>query len=121
MSVKVEAATVEDILLFARDMAAPTLRAWAGKEDGETIALFGLARGQDGRWEAFFNITDRARPYKVLIGIAGRAMMREARKMGLRYVYAVPDENEPTAVEWLTSLGFEPDPRSGTLMRWKNG
>lgn len=119
MSVSIEPATPEDIALFARDGQYPTMRVWAGKEDGKTAALFGLARDPDGRWYAFFNITDTARPYKIAIGLMGRVVMREAKKMGLRYVYAVPDENEPTALEWLTALGFEH--RAPKLMRWTNG
>jgi hypothetical protein len=119
MSARVEPATEDDIRLFARDNL-PTLRAWAGKVDGETVALFGLAR-EDGRWWVFFNITDEARPYKVTIAKAAKMLMAEARKMGLAYVYAVPDENEPMAVRWMLSLGFKPDQRSGSLMRWTNG
>lgn len=121
MSTSVEPATQEDIALFAYDRDTPTMKAWVGKEDGETIALFGLARESDGRWFAFFDITDRARSHKKQIVRTARMVMQEARNMGLRYVYAVPDDNEPLARKWMQRLGFEPDPRSGTLMRWKNG
>lgn len=121
MSVSIEPATPEDIKLFARDEGHPTLRAWVGKEDGETIALGGLAREADGRWYAFFDITDKARPHKKQIVRTAKMVMDEARIMGLRYVYAQPDENEPMAIRWMKSLGFDHDPRSGTLMRWTNG
>lgn len=119
MKVEVEPATVDDIRFFARDQQFPTMRAWAAREDGEPIALFGLSRGPDARWYAFLDITDAARPHKKTIVRTGKVLMDEARKMGLRYVYAQCDENEPLAARWLRSLGFEADPRSGVLMRWK--
>lgn len=99
----------------------PTMRAWVGKVEGEPIALFGLARGADARWYAFFDITDKARPHKKAIVRTGKMLMDEARKMGLRYVYAFPDPREPLAERWLQSLGFEFDPRSDARMRWTNG
>lgn len=116
----VEPATQEDIHAFAQDASAPTMKAWVGKVDGKPVALFGLARNMDGRWWAFFDITDEARPYKVTIVKTARTVMDEARKMGLRFVYAFPDPKEPMAVRWMERLGFERDPRSGLLMRWQN-
>ena len=116
----IEPATVEDIGKFSMGQGWPTLRAWVGKEGDEPIALFGFARGSDARWYAFFDITDKARPYKKTIVRTGKMLMDEARKMGLRYVYAEPDQDEALAVRWLRSLGFEIDPRSGVLMRWEN-
>lgn len=100
----------------------PSMKAWAGKVDGKPVALGGLARDAEGRWIAFFDITDEARAYKRAIVRTGRLVMQEARKMNLRFVYAMPDCEEPLALKWLGRLGFEPDPRSGgVLMRWKNG
>lgn len=98
----------------------PTMRAWVANVEGEAVALFGLARGADARWYAFFDITDKARPHKKTIVRTGKMLMEETRKMGLRYVYAKPDPEEKLAARWLRSLGFEVDPRSGALMRWKN-
>lgn len=121
MSVSIEPARQEDIKQFARDEGFPTLRAWVGRESGEAIALFGFARQPDGRWYAFFDITDKARRHKKQIVRTARMVMEEARKMGLRYVYAQPDPGESLAVRWMQSLGFDHDPRSGTLMRWTNG
>lgn len=116
----IEPATEDDIGKFSMGQGWPTLRAWVGKVEDEPIALFGLARGADARWYAFFDITDAARPFKKAIVRTGKMLMDEARKMGLPYVYAQADENEPLSVRWLRSLGFEIDPRSGILMRWKN-
>lgn len=119
MKVEIGPASPEDIAHFARgDGSWPTMRAWVAKEDGEPIALFGFSRNTDGRWAAFFDITDKARWHKKLIVKSGRMLMDEARKMGLRYVYARPDPEELLAERWLQSLGFE---RVGTLMRWTNG
>lgn len=96
------------------------MRAWVSKEEDEPIALFGLARGADARWYAFFDITDKARAHKKTIVRTGKMLMDEARKMGLQYVYAAPDPQEKLATRWLRSLGFEVDQRSCALMRWKN-
>lgn len=119
-SPSIEPATVDDIGKFSMGQGWPTLRAWVGKEGDEPIALFGLARGADARWYAFFDITDKARAHKKTIVRTGKMLMDEARKMGLQYVYAQADKNEPMAVRWMQSLGFELDPRSQILMRWKN-
>ncbi len=117
----VEPATVDDIRKFAGEDEYPTMKAWAGKVDGETVALGGLARDAEGRWIAFFDITDEARPHKKLIVKTGKMIMEQARQMKLRFVYAMPDCNEPLAIKWLGRLGFKKDIRSGVLMRWENG
>ncbi len=117
----VDPATLEDIQLFAKDAPYPSMKAWTGKVEGKPVALGGLARGRDGRWMIFFDITDEARPYKMMIVKTARMIMSEARKMNLKFVYAMPDCNEPLAMKWLGRLGFEPDTRSGIYMRWKNG
>jgi len=119
-SPSVEPATPDDISKFSMGQGWPTMRAWVSKEEDEPIALFGLARGADARWYAFFDITDKARAHKKTIVRTGKMLMDEARKMGLQYVYAQADENEPLAVRWMKSLGFKLDPRSQILMRWKN-
>lgn len=120
MKVEIGPAGPEDIAYFARG-DWPTMRAWVGKEDGEPIALFGFSRNTDARWVAFFDITDKARRHKKLIVKTGRMLMDEARRMGLRYVYAQPDENEIMARRWMRTLGFAEDPRTGGhLMRWVN-
>ena len=45
--------------------------------------------------------------------------MNEARNLGIRFVYADMDKNELMARKWFEHLGFEPDPRSGYLYRWR--
>lgn len=113
-------ATDDDLDFFSRGQEWPTVRAWVAKLDGVPVALFGLARAVDARWYAFFDITDAARPYKMTIVKTARMVMDEAQRMGLRYVYAVPDDREPLAMRWMQTLGFRPDPRSHILMRWEN-
>lgn len=117
----VEPATAEEISQFAGTEEYPSMKAWVGKVDGKSVALGGLARDADGRWIAFFDITDEARPHKKLIVRTGRMIMAQAREMKLRFVYAMPDCNEPLAIKWLERLGFKKDRRSGVLMRWENG
>ena len=79
------------------------------------MASGGLAFG-GGRWVGFLDLTDDARKYKYRIARMAIRVMDEAKRMGLRYVWAEVDENEHGAEKWQRSLGFE---RSGKFMRWK--
>lgn len=111
-------ATAEDIAAFSNATDVPTTIVWAGELDGEIIGLGGFARNK-GRWIAFLDISEKARPYKMTLARAGIRSMQEARKLGFRFVYAAKDEHEPTADRWLRSLGFEIDPKSNSLFRWR--
>jgi N-acetylglutamate synthase-like GNAT family acetyltransferase len=116
--VTVRRATRADIEAFSDLANKPTIRAYVGVLDGEIIAIGGLAFSM-GRWFAFCDLTEKARKYKLTIARVGKRIMDDAREMGLRFVYADADPNEPTAVRWLTSLGFEPDPRTLVYYRWR--
>jgi N-acetylglutamate synthase-like GNAT family acetyltransferase len=117
--VTVRRATREDIEAFSDMENKPTVRAYVGEVDGAIIALGGLAFS-GGRWIAFCDLTEKARTYKMTIARMGKRIIADAREMGLRFVYASADPNEPSAIRWLTSLGFEPDPRAPTLYRWRS-
>lgn len=90
----------------------PTVKAWIGEVDGRIIGMGGLAF-VDGRWIAFCDLTDEARPYKVSIVKAGRAVMEEARRAGHKFIYAETDDKEPMAKRWLESLGYQPQQEKG--------
>lgn len=90
-----------------------------GDIDGRIVLMGGLAFSR-GRWFAFLDITDEARPFKMTIARAAIRIFDEARKRGIRFVYAEADPNEPSAVRWLTSLGFKLDPRTLYLYRWES-
>lgn len=116
-SLIVRPATKEDIETFAPDREKPSIRAWVGDLDGEIIALGGVAFTK-GRWFAFLDLTERARPYKMTLARAALRFFAEMRKDGIRYIYAEADLDEPTSLRWLTSLGFTLDPRTLHLYRW---
>jgi hypothetical protein len=113
----VEPATREDIEAFSDIPNKPTMKAWAGKIDDQIVLLGGLAFKQ-GRWFAFCDLKDEAREHKFALARAAIRVFEDARAMGIRYVYAEADPDEPTSHRWLTSLGFTLDPRSEYLYRW---
>lgn len=116
--VKIRPATREDIDTFSDLKNKPTIKAYVGEIDGEIVGIGGLAFSQ-GRWFGFCDLTDKARGHKMTIARMGKRIMADAREMGIRFVYAQADQNEPTALRWLTSLGFELDPRTLSLYRWR--
>lgn len=113
----VRPATREDIDRFSDMSGKPTIKAFVGEVDGEIVALGGLAFAK-GRWFAFCDLLDGARAHKMSIARTAKRVFAEAKAQGIKYVYAEADPNEPGAVRWLTSLGFEPDPRTVYLYRW---
>ena len=115
--VTVRQATREDIAAFSDMVNKPTVRAWCAECEGEIIALAGFALF-GGRWYAFADLPEKIRPRKMLIMRAAKMIMAEARKQGIRFIYAEADMNEPNAVAWLASLGFQADTRSERLYRW---
>ena len=113
----VRAATKDDIARFSDLANKPTLRAWVGERDGKIIGIGGVALAK-GRWFGFIDLTEEARPYKMHIMRAAKRLLAEARRDGIRYIYAEVSPSEPKALAWLTSLGFSLDPRSQQLYRW---
>jgi hypothetical protein len=106
-----------DIDIFARGDAVPSIRAVCMEVDGKVIALGGVAYAK-GRWIGFCDLTPEARRYKMRIMRAARRFLDEARRDGIRFIYAGRDTDEPRSLAWLTSLGFVLDPRSQSLYRW---
>lgn len=116
----VRRATREDIEAFSSMRDWPTVLAWCGELDGRIIALGGFALFA-GRWFAFADLTEEARRYKMHIMRTAKRIMADAQARGIKFVYTESQLNEPTSKRWLTSLGFELDPRSQYLYRWRNG
>ena len=121
MSPTIREATHADVAAFfkKRDLDAPTFRGWVGELDGRVIGIGGLARLGNGRWFAFLDLADEARPFKMTLMRQAKRTLEEARQMGIRYVYAEMNTAERNAEEWLTRLGFELDPRSQYLFRFQ--
>ena len=115
----VRPATREDIAAFSDMADKPTVKAWVGEIDGKIVGMGGLAL-IGGRWFAFLDLTDEARSSKITLMRTAKRVMAEARRMGLRYVYAQVSTHEANAAAWLRSLGFELDPRSEVLYRWQD-
>ena len=113
----VRPATREDIEGFADMAERPTVRAIVGEIEGRIVGMGGFAL-LEGRWVGFCDLTADVRPYKMTIMRAAKRLMGQARRDGVKFVYADVDANEPRAHAWLASLGFEPDLRSARLYRW---
>lgn len=110
-------ATRDDINAFSSAANKPTVKAWCIEADGKVIALGGLAFSH-ARWFAFCDLTPEAREYKMAIARTSRKVFDEAKQSGIRFIYAAADPKEPRAVDWMSWLGFELDPRSQYLYRW---
>lgn len=115
----VRRATREDIDAFSSMRDKPTVIAWCGELDGKIIALGGLQLSC-GRWFAFVDLPDEARPYKMHIMRAAKRMMAEAKANGIRFIYTESQLDEPTSKRWLASLGFTLDRRSQHFYRWSS-
>ena len=110
-------ATREDIEAFSDLPNKPTMRAWVAELDGRIVGLGGIALSK-GRWFAFVDLKDEARPFKVTIARSALRFLDEARRDGIRFIYAEVSRHEPRALPWLLSLGFEFDQRSQHFYRW---
>lgn len=110
-------ATREDIEAYSTIPNKPTLLAWVADLDGQLLGIGGFHFTQ-GRWFGFCDLKSDMRRYKLSIARAGRMIMAEAKRQGIRFVYADADLNEANSVRWLCSLGFRLDPRSEYLYRW---
>jgi N-acetylglutamate synthase-like GNAT family acetyltransferase len=110
-------ASREDIEAFSQLQDKPTVKAWCMEKDGKIVGLAGLALIR-GRWHAFCDLEPDARVHKISIVRTAKKIFAEARKQGIRFVYADADPKEPRAVAWMTSLGFIKDPRTQYLYRW---
>lgn len=106
-----------DINAFSVMPEKPTVRAWVAELDGRIVGIGGIAREQ-GRWFAFIDLEDEARPYKVHIARSARRFLDQARRDGIRFIYAEVNHTDPRALLWLFSLGFEFDERSKHFHRW---
>jgi len=101
---------------YGKNNVRQTMTARVGLVRGRIVGCGGVAY-VDGRAFAFCDLKPSARRYKISIVKAARDVIEKVRADGCRVMYAEADANEPGAVRWLTSLGFEPTMKSG-LFRW---
>jgi hypothetical protein len=111
-------ATAQDIAAFSPMPNKPTIRAMAGVLDGRIVGLAGVVFHR-GRWLGFCDLSEDARPYKITIARAAIRFLADAKRDGIKFIYADADLSEPTAPRWLASLGFHLDPRTQYLFRWR--
>lgn len=113
-------ATRADLEKFYRTKTIrQTLSAKVGIVNGRIIACWGLA-WIDGVVFVFFDWKASALRYRVTMIKAGRALMDEAREMGIKVMWAQRDPTEPGAGKWLHCLGFKPTLKPGLYRTWLN-
>lgn len=118
MSITVRKATRADIENYSKKPQSQTIRAIVAERDGEIIGIGGTYLSK-GRHYAFADIPDECRKYKIHIARAAIRFLADARRSGVRFIYACRDEDESGSLKWLTSLGFEQDPTTMILFRWR--
>lgn len=116
MTLTVRKATRADIETFAGRRNNETIRAFVGDLDGKIIGIGGLAVVK-GRYYAFCDLEPEMRSYKMHIMRTAMKVFANARRAGVRFVFAEADTKEPKSVAWLTRLGFEPDSRAEHLYK----
>jgi len=114
----VRRATADDIASYSELKRNPSARAWVMERDDRIIAMGGVAL-INRRWFAFFDYDEEALEHKMMIMRAAIRFLREQRDLGIRFIYADIDRSKPTAERWMQSLGFELDPVSQYLFRWR--
>lgn len=114
----VRPATREDVIAFTGS-CPHTVQAFVGLLDGEPVALGGLSFIK-GNVVAFCNLSDEMRKHPKTLHKAAMAVMKAALSTGYRHVFALRDENEPTAPRWLERLGFRPIDAAGMVHRWQS-
>lgn len=85
---------------YKRDL---TVTAMVGEVDGEIVAVGGFAHVR-GFLVAFYDMDEKARPYKVSLVKAAKRMIGSVKAQ--RVVLAETSAVEPGAKRWVSSLGF---------------
>ena len=95
------------------------VRAVAMELDGRVLAVGGLAYLENGVMGAFMQGTDEAREYPVTLHRAGKMMMAEADRLGIRRLVAMADNSVEAAGRWMLRFGFKPEQHDGvTVYVW---
>lgn len=107
MKVTVRPATRDDLLRYSgEERLGPTATAFIGEIDGEPVGIGGLAY-RAGRVYAFCDLKPEAKQHPKALHAAALAVIKLARDLRHRFVFAEMDLSEPTAPRWLARLGFE--------------
>jgi RimJ/RimL family protein N-acetyltransferase len=118
--VELSPATADDLEQL-RKFPVARMRGLAARLDGQTIGIGGFMYFADGSVWATMLVTPRGREFPVAVFRAGVLAMRLARRLGLREIFASPDESEPAAERFLERLGFIRVGEFGDeiLFRWR--
>ncbi len=106
MRVEIVPATPDDVREVIGRTPEYRVRALAGRAEGKTLAVGGVAFLQDGP-AAFVAMKPGARKYPVAIHRAGKAAIKLFREIGLKRVVAMKEDGVEPAERWLRRLGFE--------------
>ena len=127
--VLVRPATPEDIAstALAYNMRSiPTMKAWVGEVDGVRVGVGGIWL-LAGRWILFIDITAHGRALlgknlyvRAALVRAAVTALREAKRIGIRFVYASAEQPYPRSEDLLLKLGFAVDHRAPGWYRWSS-
>ena len=84
------------------------VRAWTGLIGDEVVACGGIAYFPDDTHGGFFLCDEKAREYPVALHKAAVAVLKEAKRAGIKRLVTVADPEVPAAERWLIRLGFKP-------------
>lgn len=93
----------------------PSFKAIVGILDGEPIGVGGIAYA-GGLCIAFCDLKPIAKRYRIALHRAACAILVEEKRRSA-VIFAEANSDEPTAVRWLTRLGFEHV--HGNLWQWR--
>lgn len=98
---------------YGPEPRGPTVRGYVALLDGEPIGVAGVTCGQIPL--VFSDLTPEMKRYPVLLFKTAKRILRSIRGTA----YAVCNQDEPTAEEFLTRLGFERYDDDGVFV-WHN-
>ena len=91
-----------------------TVTAMVGELNGEIIAVGGFSHVR-GHLVAFYDMDEKARPYRITLVKAARRMVVDMAERG-RMMVAELDPHEPGARRWVESLGFRETDAKGIFL-----
>jgi hypothetical protein len=118
---EVRPARLDDFLAFARKQPPVRVKAYAAVEDGEVVAVGGIAFCGDGVFQVFFDVKDAEtrRRYPVTLWKNAVRLLHSARSDGILRLVAFPQEGIEEAERFLRRLGFVPSDDASGAFVWE--
>lgn len=101
-------ATRADIDALIVEPLPHRIRAWAAERGGELLAVGGLVFQPGEIVAAFLILNAPAKSFALSLHKAGKHMMDEARRIGIRRVVATAQSGNDAAAPWLLRFEFKP-------------